>query len=195
MAARCLAGSGKSRCRLGTGWSAPTDMLTADVSLIQTQFVQTCILCRAHERCWVQVLGAAKMVLDTGRHPGVLKVESTPLAHMQAPVPAWASAASLAAASATSTTVANQPHTSRKRHWHVLVPQNLRCTESSARNGCIGLLGWATIPEGPPGTQDMVTSPAGTTIAGVYELEKAGVRQAFMTAVGAAAGRADELSS
>lgn len=44
-------------------------------------------------------------------------------------------------------------------------------------------------------SQDMVTSPAGTTIAGVYELEKAGVRQAFMNAVGAAASRADELAS
>ena len=35
---------------------------------------------------------------------------------------------------------------------------------------------------------------AGTTIAGVYELEKAGVRQAFITAVYAAATRADELA-
>lgn len=43
--------------------------------------------------------------------------------------------------------------------------------------------------------KDMVTSPAGTTIAGVYELEKAGVRQAFMTAVGCAADRADELAA
>jgi hypothetical protein len=34
----------------------------------------------------------------------------------------------------------------------------------------------------------------GTTIAGVHELEKAGVRAAFMNAVVAAANRADELS-
>jgi pyrroline-5-carboxylate reductase len=39
-----------------------------------------------------------------------------------------------------------------------------------------------------------VTSPGGTTISGVHELEKAGVRAAFMNAVVAAAGRATELS-
>jgi len=43
--------------------------------------------------------------------------------------------------------------------------------------------------------KDMVTSPAGTTIAGVHELEKAGVRSAFINAVYAASARADELAS
>ncbi len=35
---------------------------------------------------------------------------------------------------------------------------------------------------------------AGTTIAGVHELEKAGVRSAFMSAVMSASARADELA-
>lgn len=42
--------------------------------------------------------------------------------------------------------------------------------------------------------KDMVTSPAGTTIAGVHELEKAGVRNAFINAVTGAAARSDELA-
>lgn len=42
--------------------------------------------------------------------------------------------------------------------------------------------------------KDMVTSPAGTTIAGVHELERAGVRAAFINAVHCAAMRADELA-
>lgn len=42
--------------------------------------------------------------------------------------------------------------------------------------------------------KDMVTSPAGTTIAGVHELEKAGIRAAFMNAVTGAAARSEELS-
>jgi hypothetical protein len=47
----------------------------------------------------------------------------------------------------------------------------------------------------PGALKDMVTSPGGTTIAGVHELEKAGIRAAFMNAVVAATNRADQLSS
>lgn len=45
----------------------------------------------------------------------------------------------------------------------------------------------------PGALKDQVTSPAGTTIAGVHELERAGMRAAFMNAVTAAASRATEL--
>lgn len=41
--------------------------------------------------------------------------------------------------------------------------------------------------------KDRVTSPGGTTIAGISELEKAGVRSAFMQAVKAAVSRSQEL--
>ena len=41
--------------------------------------------------------------------------------------------------------------------------------------------------------KDMVASPGGTTIAGLHELERAGIRGAFMDAVAAATRRAAEL--
>lgn len=45
----------------------------------------------------------------------------------------------------------------------------------------------------PAALKDRVTSPAGTTIAGLTELEAAGVRGALIKAVKAAADRAGEL--
>uniref|UniRef100_A0A0D6R8D3 Pyrroline-5-carboxylate reductase n=1 Tax=Araucaria cunninghamii TaxID=56994 RepID=A0A0D6R8D3_ARACU len=46
----------------------------------------------------------------------------------------------------------------------------------------------------PGQLKDEVTSPAGTTIAGIHELEKGGLRASFMSAVIAAAKRSEELS-
>ena len=48
--------------------------------------------------------------------------------------------------------------------------------------------------EHPAVLREMVTSPAGTTMAGLSELEARGVRSAFIEAVRAAARRAGELS-
>lgn len=47
--------------------------------------------------------------------------------------------------------------------------------------------------EHPAELRDMVSSPGGTTIAGLYELEKGGVRAAFSSAVDAALKRARDL--
>jgi len=52
----------------------------------------------------------------------------------------------------------------------------------------------AETSEHPAVLREMVTSPAGTTMAGLRELEARGVRSAFLEAVSAAAGRAQELS-
>lgn len=49
-------------------------------------------------------------------------------------------------------------------------------------------------PHHPAVLREMVTSPGGTTIAGLLHLEKAAVRAAFAEAVRAAANRAEELS-
>lgn len=48
--------------------------------------------------------------------------------------------------------------------------------------------------EHPAKLKDMVTTPAGTTVEGLYELEKGGVRTALMNAVIKAAERSKELS-
>ena len=45
----------------------------------------------------------------------------------------------------------------------------------------------------PGALKDMVTSPGGTTIEGIHELEKGGVRAALMNAVRAAAEKSKKL--
>ena len=47
----------------------------------------------------------------------------------------------------------------------------------------------------PGQLKDAVTSPAGTTIAGVHELERGGFRASLISAVEAAAKRSKELDA
>ncbi len=65
--------------------------------------------------------------------------------------------------------------------------------------GCPTLLGAAKMVletgDHPGALKDAVTSPGGTTIAGIHEMEKGGVRAALMNAVVAATARATELGS
>ena len=59
----------------------------------------------------------------------------------------------------------------------------------------LGAATMATKTEKHPGQlKDEVTSPGGTTIAGIHELEKGGFRGTLMNAVIAAANRSRELS-
>ena len=51
----------------------------------------------------------------------------------------------------------------------------------------------AETDDGPAALKAAVTSPGGTTAAGLRELERAGVRSAFLEAVSAAATRGREL--
>ncbi len=53
----------------------------------------------------------------------------------------------------------------------------------------------ASTKEHPAILREMVTSPGGTTIAGLTALEKGGVRAAFISAILAAAARSKELSA
>ena len=46
----------------------------------------------------------------------------------------------------------------------------------------------------PGELRDMVTSPGGTTMAGIYAMEKAGIRGILMDAVTAALAKSDEMS-
>ena len=53
----------------------------------------------------------------------------------------------------------------------------------------------AESPDGPEALRAGVTSPGGTTAAGLRELERAGVRSAFLEAVAAATSRSRELGA
>lgn len=67
----------------------------------------------------------------------------------------------------------------------------LVCTRSvSTHHTSVGLLTQSLTMANVP-----FCAASGTTIAGVHELEKAGVRAAFMNAVTVAASKADSLAS
>ncbi|MBM3498728.1 MAG: pyrroline-5-carboxylate reductase [Armatimonadetes bacterium] len=57
----------------------------------------------------------------------------------------------------------------------------------------LGTAKWVLKGQSPAGLKDLVTSPGGTTIAGLRALEAGGLRSAAIEAVAAAAGRSEEL--
>lgn len=110
------------------------------------------------------VLGAAKMVIQTGKHPGALKDMVTSPAGKPS---------DLMICNSMSASGDHLP----------AMPLFLKVSLVSSWNK--SRFAYAL-------SDEMICE--GTTIAGVHELEKAGVRNAFINAVQQAANRADELS-
>ncbi len=114
------------------------------------------------------VLGSAKMVLETGKHPGQLKDMVTspggrPRAH-QPPIAAV----------------------------RVLLPCMLCAATAPFGSELLRADGPANVNRSKPA--EAHPGHAGTTIAGYHELEKSGVRSGLINAVLAATNRADEIS-
>ncbi len=108
-------------------------------------------------------MGAAKMVLETGKHPGELK-------------------------DMVSTHTYTHTHTCKRTRAYA-------CTDGGLTSSFFAAAGVCSIDRSFDwSTGRQVTSPAGTTIAGVHALEEHGIRAAFIDAVCKATARSKELS-